>query len=134
MVLVQHLSRNYAIRLGDRLSAAENSLGDKLVRHISRHNGTLNPTAPAGRRWDTVCVVSTMEIHALFLGIPLLLVILLVAMIWSRKGPHPATYKMSESWTHPPILWAATDEVIGHGHGGHGAAEFSVGGGASGKW
>ncbi|HYX98703.1 MAG TPA: hypothetical protein VE908_04000, partial [Mycobacterium sp.] len=26
------------------------------------------------------------------------------------------------------------DEVIGHGHGGHGAAEFSVGGGASGKW
>jgi hypothetical protein len=55
-----------------------------------------------------------MEIHALFLGIPLLLVILLVAMIWSRKGPHPATYKMSESWTHPPILWAATDEVVGH--------------------
>jgi hypothetical protein len=75
-----------------------------------------------------------MEIHALFLGVPLLLVILLVAMIWSRKGPHPATYKMSESWTHPPILWAATDEVVGHGHGGHGASEFSVGGGASGKW
>src|ERR1700759_4045562 len=75
-----------------------------------------------------------MEIHSLFLGVPLLLVILLVARIWSRKGPHPETYKMSESWTHPPILWAATDEVIGHGHGGHGAAEFSVGGGASGKW
>ena len=78
--------------------------------------------------------MSTMEIHSLFLGIPLLLVILLVALIWSRKGPHPETYKMSEPWTHPPILWAATDEVIGSGHGGHGAAEFSVGGGASGKW
>ena len=56
-----------------------------------------------------------MEIHLYFLGIPLLLVIVLVALIWSRKGPHPATYKMSEPWTHPPILWAATDEVFGHG-------------------
>jgi hypothetical protein len=74
-----------------------------------------------------------MEIHSLFLGIPLLLVILLVALIWSHKGPHPATYKLSEPWTHPPILWAATDEVVGHGHG-HGAPELSGGGGASGKW
>ena len=78
-----------------------------------------------------------MEIHLYFLGIPLLLVIVLVALIWSRKGPHPATYKMSEPWTHDPILWAATDEVFGNGHGahsGHGTSEFSVGGGASGKW
>ena len=76
-----------------------------------------------------------MEIHLFFVGIPLLLVILLVALIWSRKGPHPATYKLSEKWMYPPILWAATDEVFGHGaHSGHGASEFSVGGGASGKW
>jgi hypothetical protein len=76
-----------------------------------------------------------MEIHAYFVGIPLLLVIVLAALIWSRKGPHPATYKMSEPWTHPPILWAATDEVLGHGaHAGHGASEVSVGGGASGNW
>jgi hypothetical protein len=74
-----------------------------------------------------------MEIHLFFVGIPLLLTALLAAAIWSRKGPHPATYKLSESWTHPPILWAATDEVVGHGHG-HGHDEFSVGGGASGKW
>ena len=74
-----------------------------------------------------------MEIHLYFLGIPLLLVSLLAGLIWSRKGPHPATYNLSEPWTHPPILWAATDEVVGHGHG-HGASEFSVGGGASGKW
>ena len=72
-----------------------------------------------------------MEIHVFFLGIPLLLTALLAAAIWSAKGPHAATYKLSESWTHPLILWAATDEVVGHGHG-HG--EFSVGGGASGKW
>jgi hypothetical protein len=74
-----------------------------------------------------------MEIHAFFIGIPLLLVIALSALIWSRKGPHPASYKLSEQWTHAPILWAATDEAVG-GHGGHGKSEFTVGGGASGTW
>ncbi|WP_099247552.1 hypothetical protein [Mycobacterium sp. shizuoka-1] len=68
-------------------------------------------------------------------GIPLLLVAILAAMIFARKGNHPATYKMSEPWTHAPILWAAVDEVVpGGGHHGHGAAEVTVGGGASGKW
>ncbi|MBS4727213.1 hypothetical protein MSM1_02155 [Mycobacterium sp. SM1] len=75
-----------------------------------------------------------MEIHLLFVGIPLLLVAVLAALIWSRKGPHPATYKMSEPWTHPPILWAATDERVSDRHHGHGTGEFSVGGGASGTW
>lgn len=77
--------------------------------------------------------MSLLQIHLLFLGIPLLLVAVLAAMIWSRKGPRPATYRMSEPWTHPPCLWAATDEVVGS-HGGHGRSEFSVGGGASGTW
>ncbi len=80
-----------------------------------------------------MCVVSVMEIHLYFLGIPLLLVAVLAALIWSRRGPHPATYKLSEPWTHPPILWAATDEDVGGRHG-HGNSEFSVGGGASGRW
>ncbi|ETW21948.1 MULTISPECIES: hypothetical protein [Mycobacterium] len=75
-----------------------------------------------------------MEIHLLFVGIPLLLVVVLALMIFTRKGPHPATYEMSERWTHPPILWAATDEAVGGAHGGHGSSEFSVGGGASGTW
>ena len=74
-----------------------------------------------------------LEIHLYFIGIPLLLVIVLSAMIWARKGPHPATYSLSEKWTHPPILWAATDEHVGGGHHSDGEA-FSVGGGASGKW
>jgi len=74
-----------------------------------------------------------MEIHALFVGIPLLLVALLSARIFSRKGPHPATYKLSEKWTHEPILWAATGSV-GGAHHGHDSAEVNVGGGASGKW
>ena len=85
-------------------------------------------------RWDTVCVVSVLQIHLLFVGIPLLLVVVLVGLIWSHKGPHPATYKLSEPWTHPPILWAATDEAVGGGHGGHDAPGFAVGGGASGTW
>ena len=78
--------------------------------------------------------MSTAEIHLYLIGIPLLLVVVLSALIWSHKGPHPATYKMSEKWTHPPILWAAIDEDVGGVHGGHGASEFSVGGGASGTW
>lgn len=73
-----------------------------------------------------------MQIHLLFLGIPLLLVVALSWVIWSARGPHPATYRLSQPWTHPPVLWAATDEVVGaHGHG---PSAFSVGGGASGTW
>ena len=90
--------------------------------------------APIQRRWDTVCIVSMLEIHLYFVAIPALLVLVLVALIWSHKGPHPATYKLSEPWTHAPILWAATDEDVGDGHHGHGESAFSVGGGASGKW
>jgi hypothetical protein len=78
--------------------------------------------------------VSILAVHAIFVGIPLLLVLVLVALIWSRRGPHPATYKMSEPWTHRPILWTAVDEPIGDPHHGHGATELTVGGGASGKW
>jgi hypothetical protein len=77
--------------------------------------------------------VNVAEVHLLFVGIPLLLVAVLSALIWSHKGPHPATYKMSDEWTHAPILWAAVDEQVGDGHG-HGSSEFAVGGGASGKW
>ena len=69
-----------------------------------------------------------------FVGVPGLLVAFLAVRIKFRKNPHihPATYRTSESWTHPPILWAAVDEVVGDPH--HRGLEFSVGGGASGKW
>jgi hypothetical protein len=76
--------------------------------------------------------VSTALAHSLLGGVPLLLLLVLIALIWSRKGPHPATYKLSDEWTHAPILWAA-DEPADHGHGGHGS-HLTVGGGASGKW
>ena len=65
------------------------------------------------------------------------MLLVLMALIYgigkNRKGPHPATYKLSEQWTHEPILWAA-DEPADHGHGGHGSHPVTVGGGASGKW
>jgi hypothetical protein len=77
--------------------------------------------------------VSIAEIHLLFVGIPLLVVAVLAALIWRGKSPHPETYKLSEPWTHPPILWAS-DEPADHSHGGHGSHPLTVGGGASGKW
>jgi hypothetical protein len=70
--------------------------------------------------------------HSLLGGVPLLVLLVLAVMIFIRKGPHPATYKMTDEWTHDPILWAA-DEPAEHGHGGHGS-HLTVGGGASGKW
>jgi hypothetical protein len=63
--------------------------------------------------------------------VPLLVLLILVVLIYRRKGPHPATYKMSEPWTRAPILWASEDPVD-HGH--HGSHPLTVGGGASGKW
>jgi hypothetical protein len=62
----------------------------------------------------------------------LALAAILAALIWRGKDPHPATYKMSDEWTHEPILWAS-DEPADHGHGGH-RSHVTVGGGASGKW
>jgi hypothetical protein len=63
----------------------------------------------------------------------LVLMFLIYVVGPKRKGPHPETYKLSEQWTHDPILWAA-DEPADHGHGGHGSHPVTVGGGASGKW
>ncbi len=78
-------------------------------------------------------MTETALTHMLLGGVPLLLTAVLAAIIWRKPGPHPAPYKLSEQWTHEPILWAATEEVIGDPHG-HGSHEFTVGGGASGKW
>ncbi|MEZ0381724.1 MULTISPECIES: aa3-type cytochrome oxidase subunit CtaJ [Mycobacteriaceae] len=77
--------------------------------------------------------MSVLSFLGYFVGIPVVLVALLSARIWSQKGPRAAVYQMADRWTHPPILWAATDEAVGRGHG-HGKSEFSVGGGASGNW
>lgn len=72
---------------------------------------------------------------ALLHGLPVLLVIALVALIYSRGRKSHPTYQLSQPFTHEPILWAATDEVVpgGGGHG-HGSSDLSVGGGVSGRW
>jgi hypothetical protein len=100
--------------------------------------------------------VSTALTHSLLGGVPLVVLLVLIALIYgvgkNRKGPHPATYKLTEKWTHEPILWAS-EEPIDHGHGAvtghsvmadsaehatghesHGSHGVRIGGGASGKW
>jgi hypothetical protein len=73
--------------------------------------------------------VSIALTHSLLGGVPLLLTLVLALLIYRRRGPHPATFEMTDEWTHAPILWAA-EEPADHGHGSH----LTVGGGASGKW
>jgi hypothetical protein len=84
--------------------------------------------------------VSTALTHSLLGGVPLVVTLVLIALIWgvgkNRRGPHPETYKLTDQWTHEPILWAS-DEPADHGHSAHGdghGSHVTVGGGASGKW
>lgn len=70
----------------------------------------------------------------MYVGIPLGTFLLLWVMTHARKSNHPATYTMSERWTHEPILWAATDETVPDAGHGHGDTALTVGGGASGRW
>ena len=70
-----------------------------------------------------------------FYVIPLLVVLGLFFLMYSRTRDRRPGYTLSQPWTHDPILWAAVDEVLpGGGHHGHGSDEVSLGGGASGKW
>ena len=71
--------------------------------------------------------------------IPVLVIVALVYLVFSRKGNSPPTYTLSESWMHAPILWAATGEVVPdsghHGDQEHGHANVvNIGGGVSGRW
>ena len=54
-------------------------------------------------------------LHASFVLIPLALAAVLSLFIFTKKGPHPATYDMSEQWTHDPILWAADEPAASDG-------------------
>jgi hypothetical protein len=76
--------------------------------------------------------------NALLLGLPVLLVTALIALFYSRGRQSRPSYRLSQPFTHEPILWAAVDESVpssGHGHGhGHGEPALNIGGGASGHW
>lgn len=71
---------------------------------------------------------------ALLHGLPVLLVIALIALIYSRGRKSRPAYRLSEPFTHEPILWAAVDEAVPSAVAGHGTAALTVGGGASGHW
>lgn len=81
---------------------------------------------------------------ALLYGLPALLVVVVIALTFRRSGTRQVLYRLPQPWTHGPVLWAATDEVIpvdrndhGHGHGDSDGGDdraFTVGGGASGRW
>lgn len=71
----------------------------------------------------------------LLVCVPLAVAALFGLLTMTKKTPHPESYQLPDRWTYGPILWAATEEKIGDGHGhGHAAGELTVGGGASGKW
>ena len=73
-------------------------------------------------------------IDALLYGLPVLLVIALIALIYARGRRSRPTYRLSQPFTHEPILWAAVDEAIPGLADGHGSHTLNVGGGARGHW
>lgn len=92
----------------------------------------------------------TTSVILVLVLVPLGLTAVLALLIFRGKGPHPASYKLSEPWRHSPILWAADEpahqeHATGHSiqadsaaHGGkvgeHHSHPVTIGGGASGKW
>lgn len=92
----------------------------------------------------------TTSVILVLVLVPLGLAAVLALLTLRGKGPHPASYKLSEPWRHSPILWAADEpahqeHATGHSiqadsaaHGGnvgeHHCHPVTIGGGASGKW
>ena len=71
---------------------------------------------------------------ALLHGLPVLLVIALIALVYVRGRNSRPTYRLSQPFTHEPILWSAVDEPIPSLAAGHGSHTLNIGGGASGHW
>ena len=70
---------------------------------------------------------------ALLHGLPVLIVIALIVLVYRRSANQRPVYRLSQPWTHDPILWAAIDEPLPANH--HvGDASATFGGGASGRW
>ena len=117
-----------------RLLSTIKELDPAWERYLGRRRGLTvgrSSRALSAASADTVCDVSIALAHSLLGGVPLAVLLILVALIFTRKGPHPATYKMSDEWTH------AADPVGGRRTSGSRPSAWShltVGGGASGKW
>jgi len=95
------------------------------------------------RRLGYLFRVSILETTLIFVGIPLLIVLVFGALSWPASrtaGPVPSDdpYKLGDKWDHDALLWTATDEVTAHSRAHHGHAAGTpaelIGGTASGKW
>lgn len=78
----------------------------------------------------------TTSVILVLVLVPLGLTAVLALLTLRGKGPHPASYKLSEPWRHSPILWAADEpshQAHATGHSIH-SHPVTIGGGASGKW
>ncbi len=71
--------------------------------------------------------------NALLYGLPVLIVIALIVLVYRRSATQRPVYRLPQPWTHEPILWAAVDEPVPGHHSGQ-DSELTVGGGASGRW
>ncbi|MGL4305031.1 MAG: aa3-type cytochrome oxidase subunit CtaJ [Mycobacteriaceae bacterium] len=91
--------------------------------------------------------MSILETVLIFVVIPAAVVAIFGLLAIVSKHNRVAEYRLTEKWTHQPILWAAVDESLGSGHGsaahgdnnhdshsGHVDNSELVGGSAHGKW
>ncbi|MCM6777674.1 hypothetical protein NDR87_29540 [Nocardia sp. CDC159] len=92
--------------------------------------------------------MSILETVLIFVGIPLVIYAVIAGLSYLGKplpGEKPVHYNLGDKWTADPVLWSATDEVTGSGHGhadpahgSHAAIESArvdlIGGRASGKF
>ncbi|MDO3649689.1 aa3-type cytochrome oxidase subunit CtaJ [Nocardia mangyaensis] len=91
--------------------------------------------------------MSILETVLIFVGIPAAIYFAIAGLSYLGKqfpGEKPAHFALGQKWTHPPVLWSATDEVTAAGHhtaeshGSHAALEAAdaalIGGRASGKF
>ncbi|NLU83999.1 hypothetical protein [Rhodococcus sp. HNM0569] len=86
--------------------------------------------------------MSILETVLIYVGIPLLITAVIAGLSFTGRktaGPVPKPYRLTQSWTHAPVLWSAVDEPVTHAHhGGHHAVDAApadlIGGSASGKW
>ncbi|MEU1997532.1 MULTISPECIES: aa3-type cytochrome oxidase subunit CtaJ [Nocardia] len=92
--------------------------------------------------------MSILETVLIFAGIPLVIYGVIAGLSFLGKplpGEKPVHFALGQKWTQPPVLWSATEEVIGSGHhfpetphGQHAAIESTevelIGGRASGRF
>ncbi|MET9027511.1 MULTISPECIES: aa3-type cytochrome oxidase subunit CtaJ [Nocardia] len=63
--------------------------------------------------------MSILETVLIFAGIPLVIYGIIAGLSFLGKplpGEKPVHFALGQKWTASPVLWSATEEVIGSGH------------------